>query len=139
MKSKYGFETTIARSLLMSKIRGINTAPEILLRKELWKLGYRYRLNVLNLPGKPDIVFERKKLIVFIDGEFWHGYKWQEKKLKIKANREYWIKKIERNMERDKANTDKLISMGYVVLRFWEHEIKKQRLDCINKIIFHLC
>ncbi len=118
----------------MKKIRSTNTTPELLLRKELWKLGYRYRLNVAKLKGKPDLVFNKYKVVVFVDGEFWHGYKWLEKKPKIKANRKYWIKKIERNMERDLENTNYLMSNGYVVLRFWEHEIKKDLAGCVNKI-----
>lgn len=119
----------------MKKIRSSNTIPELSLRKELWKLGYRYRLNVSKLKGKPDIVFNKFKLVVFVDGEFWHGYEWRKKKPKIKANREYWIKKIERNIERDKENNKHLLSMGYVVLRFWEHEIKKDLTKCVNKIV----
>ena len=121
----------------MKRIRSTNTTPELLLRKELWRLGYRYRLNVAKLKGKPDLVFNKYKLIIFVDGEFWHGYNWLEKKPKIKANRKYWIKKIERNMERDLENTNHLISKGYVVLRFWEHEIKKDLAGCIKKITFN--
>ncbi|MBL7703891.1 MAG: very short patch repair endonuclease [Ferruginibacter sp.] len=119
----------------MKKIRSSNTTPELLLRKELWNLGYRYRLNVSKLKGKPDIVFNKFKLVVFVDGEFWHGYEWQKKKPKIKANREYWVKKIERNIERDKENTKSLLAMGYVVLRFWEHEIKSDLSKCVKKIV----
>lgn len=119
----------------MKKIRSSNTIPELSLRKELWKLGYRYRLNVSKLKGKPDIVFNKFKVVVFVDGEFWHGFEWRKKKPKIKANREYWIKKIERNIERDKENNKHLLSMGYVVLRFWEHEIKNNLAKCVNKIV----
>ncbi len=119
----------------MSKIRGINTQPEIALRKQLWKLGFRYRLNVSTLKGKPDIVFKKYKVVVFVDGEFWHGYKWSEKKPRIKANRKYWIKKIEGNIERDLENTNSLLSDGWVVIRFWEHEIKKNLLGCVGKIV----
>jgi len=122
----------------MKRIRSTNTTPELLLRKELWRLGYRYRLNVAKLKGKPDIVFNKYKLVIFVDGEFWHGYNWPEKKPKIKANRKYWIKKIERNMERDLENASHLVSNGYVVLRFWEHEIKKDLAGCIKKITVQL-
>ncbi len=118
----------------MSKIHSINTKPEIKLRKALWKLGFRYRLNVRNLKGKPDIVFTKYKIAIFVDGEFWHGYKWSEKKVKIKANRKYWIKKIERNIERDLENTNYLLLNGWIVFRFWEHEIKKDLLTCIEKV-----
>lgn len=138
MGSSFKFDTTRSRSDLMRKIRSINTKPELVLRKELWKLGYRYRLNVPSLKGKPDLVFNKSKLVVFVDGEFWHGYNWEEKKTKIKANREYWIKKIERNMERDKENTHYLLAQGYKVLRFWEQEIKKNLRGCINEITSHI-
>lgn len=135
MGSSFKFNTTRSRSDLMKKIRSSNTIPELSLRKELWKLGYRYRLNVSKLKGKPDIVFNKFKVVVFVDGEFWHGFEWRKKKPKIKANREYWIKKIERNIERDKENNKHLLSMGYVVLRFWEHEIKNNLAKCVNKIV----
>ena len=135
MHTKYGFNTTPARSLLMSKIKSQNTQPEIKLRKYLWNIGYRYRLNVSSLPGKPDIVISKLKLIIFIDGEFWHGYKWKEKKKHIKTNRQYWIPKIERNMKRDTVNNRKLRKDGWIVLRFWEHQIKKDFDFVIEKIL----
>lgn len=136
--ANYVFETTPERSRLMSKIKSKNTKPEVQLRKALWKLGIRYRLNLSNLPGKPDIVINKKKVVIFIDGEFWHGYNWQEKKSKIKSNREYWIKKIEKNMERDIKNSFLLQGMGYTVIRFWEQEIKKNIDDCTTKILNRL-
>ena len=138
MGSSFKFHTTRSRSDLMKRIRSTNTTPELLLRKELWRLGYRYRLNVAKLKGKPDIVFNKYKLVIFVDGEFWHGYNWPKKKPKIKANRKYWIKKIERNMERDLENTKYLVSIGYVVLRFWENEIKKDLPGCIQKFTAQL-
>lgn len=138
MQSKYGFNTTTARSELMKKIKSTDTKPEIYLRKNLWALGYRYRLNVKGLPGKPDIVFRKKKLAIFIDGEFWHGYKWKEKKEKIRANRYYWIPKIERNIKRDLENNRKLRQNGWVVLRFWEHQINKNFESVIKKILYSI-
>ena len=126
-----GFYTTKQRSALMSKIKGKNTTPEIKLRKELWKIGYRYRLHNKNFPGNPDIVIERLKIIIFVDGEFWHGYNWEEKKKKIKTNRGFWIPKIERNMQRDAENNNKLEAMGYKVFRFWEAEIKSNITRCL--------
>jgi DNA mismatch endonuclease (patch repair protein) len=132
--AQYNFNTTPERSDLMSRIKGKNTKPEIILRKSLWACGIRYRLNVSKLPGKPDIVIAKKKLVIFVDGEFWHGYKWEEKKPKIKNNREYWISKIERNIQRDVDNLDRLNNMGYTVLRFWEHEISKDLSNCLSII-----
>jgi DNA mismatch endonuclease (patch repair protein) len=129
--AKYIFNTTPERSKLMSKIKGKNTQPEIMFRKALYSLGIRYRLNVANLPGKPDIAIKKYKLAIFIDGDFWHGYKWEEKKVRIKSNAEYWIKKIEMNMQRDRRNTIDLENMGYTVLRFWDHEVKKDLQGCV--------
>lgn len=135
MKSKHGFETTEDRSKLMSRIRGTNTKPEIALRKALWALGVRYRLNVKKLPGKPDIVIGKHKLAIFVDGEFWHGYDWNAKKPKIKSNAEYWVKKIEGNMARDQNNNEKLRSKGFLVLRFWEQELRKDIDGCVRQIL----
>ena len=134
-KEENGFYTTKKRSELMSKIKAQGTKPEIKLQKALWNLGYRYRKNVRRLPGCPDIVIKKIKLVVFVDGEFWHGYKWEEKKLKIKSNRDFWIPKIERNMQRDKENNNLLYKEGWHVMRFWENEIKKDFEACIIQII----
>mgnify|MGYP002349400974 FL=1 len=132
MKSKHGFETTQERSDLMRKIKAKNTTPEIIFRKALWKEGIRYRIENKKIIGNPDIAIKKYKIAIFIDGEFWHGFNWQEKKTKIKSNREYWIKKIERNIERDKKNNQLLINQNWVVQRFWEHEIKKDLNKCIE-------
>jgi DNA mismatch endonuclease (patch repair protein) len=137
-KRELGFNTSKERSLLMSKIRGSQTKPEILLRKKLWEEGFRYRNNVKKLPGNPDIVINSKKVIIFVDGEFWHGYNWEQKKKKIKANRKFWIPKIERNIQRDIENNFKLKKLGYKVFRFWEHEIKKDSHICVRKVLRHL-
>ncbi|MCD6011562.1 MAG: very short patch repair endonuclease [Flavipsychrobacter sp.] len=133
-KAELGYQTTPERSALMSKIKSKETKPEISLRKELWKEGIRYRINVKELPSCPDIVIRKHKLVIFVDGEFWHGYEWEIKKKKIKANRDFWIPKIERNMQRDKQNNLELERMGYTVLRFWEHQIKKELTNCIMQI-----
>src|SRR5688572_7327398 len=117
-----GFYTTEQRSKIMSKIKGKNTKPEILFRKALWNEGIRYRINDKALPGKPDISNKSLKFVVFIDGVFWHGYNWEEKKRKIKSNRKFWIPKIERNIQRDQQNNDKLLQLGFIVFRFWENQ-----------------
>ena len=122
----------------MGKIKSRNTKPELKLKKALWKLGFRYRKNVTKLPGSPDIVFFKKKLAIFVDGEFWHGYNWNEKKARIKTNRDFWIPKIERNMQRDNHNNQLLNDSGWCVMRFWEHEIKKNFEECLCRIISHL-
>jgi DNA mismatch endonuclease, patch repair protein len=130
-----GFYTTRERSELMSRIKAQNTKPEIKLRKVLWALGLRYRKNVKSLPGKPDIVLRKYKLVIFIDGEFWHGFKWKEKKEKIKSNRGFWIPKIERNMQRDREVNDQLKELGFTVIRFWEQQVKKDLNWCINLVL----
>src|SRR5262245_47770650 len=124
MVAEFQFKTTPERSQLMKKIRLKDTQPEMILRKELTKIGLRYRLHSAKLPGKPDIVLNKYKLVIFIDGEFWHGFEWKKKKPKIKSNRDYWIPKIERTKKRDKENVKKLNDLGFVVFRFWEQQIK---------------
>jgi len=131
---KEGFYTTEQRSRTMSRIRSKDTKPEMLLRKALWAKGHRYRLRVKKLPGSPDVVFRKHKLAIFVDGEFWHGYKWEAKKTKIKSNRGFWIPKIERNIQRDGENNKALKEMGWTVLRFWESAIKKDLDNCVASI-----
>ncbi|MCG8329532.1 MAG: very short patch repair endonuclease [Chitinophagales bacterium] len=123
------------RSKLMRKIKSSDTKPEIKLRKALWNMGYRYRKDVKSLPGKPDIAIKKYKIAIFIDGEFWHGYNWKEKKQRIQRNRAYWIPKIERNMQRDQHNTQQLQLMGYTVFRFWEQRLKKEFETCLRAVV----
>lgn len=129
------YKTTSIDSYRLSKVKSKNTKPEIILRKELWSKGLRYRKNVLDLPGKPDIVFKKLKLAIFVDGEFWHGYNWSEAKNKFQTNKEYWIPKIENNIERDIKNNIELKEKGYIVVRLWESEIKKNLFDCVRRIL----
>lgn len=133
-----GFYTTKERSKIMSKIRGKSTKPEVAFRKALWNEGYRYRKNYKKLPGNPDIVMKKHKVVIFIDGEFWHGYNWNEKKNKIKTNRGFWIPKIERNMQRDMEINSRLTEMGYKIFRFWEHQIKKEKEICVQEIVHYI-
>lgn len=130
----YRFKTTKQRSLLMQKIRSIRTEPEIILQKSLRKEGIKFKINYHNLPGNPDIVLFNKKITIFVDGEFWHGYQWEQKKKKIKGNRAYWIPKIERTIARDKENNKKLKKAGWKVIRFWQHQTTKDLPKCIEKI-----
>lgn len=133
-----GFYTTPQRSKIMSKIRGKNTKPELAFRKALYAKGYRYRIDYKKLIGKPDIVLKKYKTVIFIDGEYWHGHNWEERKPKVKTNREFWIAKIERNIQRDAEVNQTLDALGYTVFRFWETEIKKQLDSCLDKVITHL-
>ncbi len=133
-----GFYTTPERSKIMGKIRGKNTKPELAFRKALWQAGYRYRIDYKKLVGKPDIALKKYKTVIFIDGEFWHGYNWEERKHKIKTNREFWIPKIERNIQRDEEVNAALREKGYKVFRFWETEVKKDLKACLEKVLAHL-
>lgn len=130
-----GFYTTPVRSRTMSRIRGKNTKPEVTLRKALYTRGFRFRINAKNLPGRPDISNKSRKIAIFVDGDFWHGKDWKIRKDKLKSNREFWITKIERNIQRDKEVNDKLAQMGFKVFRFWESEIKKDLDGCVEKIM----
>lgn len=100
-------------------------------------MGLRYRKNVVSLPGKPDVVFARAKVAIFCDGDFWHGRNWasQKQKLTVGHNSAYWVQKIERNIERDKENTLKLQKHGWVVLRFWETDLKQSLQTCVDQIV----
>lgn len=133
-----GFYTTPERSKIMGKIRGKNTKPELAFRKALYSAGYRYRIDYKKLMGKPDIALRKYKTVIFIDGEYWHGRHWEERKPKIKTNREFWIAKIERNIQRDHEVNAELKRLGYTVFRFWESEIKKELESCLQKVIGHL-
>jgi DNA mismatch endonuclease Vsr len=118
----------------MQAIRSKDTTIELTLRKALWKKGIRYRKNYKGLIGKPDIVITKYRIVVFCDSDFWHGYDWDNRKLRIKSNQEYWIPKIERNMKRDKEVTAVLVEQGWIVLRFWEHSIRKNLESCLDDI-----
>ena len=130
----YKFKVSAKRSNLMRRIKSEKTTPEILLYKVLRKEKIRFKSHYGGLAGKPDVVLIDKKIAIFVDGEFWHGYKWREKKEKLKANREYWIPKIERNIARDKFINKELKKCGWRVIRFWQHQITKDLPKCLMKI-----
>lgn len=126
------------RSTIMRSIKQKGTKPEIIIRKSLWSLGYRYRVNYNKLPGKPDIVFLKKKLAIFVNGCFWHGHKDCNKSKLPKTNKKYWKIKIENNMIRD-INTYKLLNdIDWKCYVIWQCEIYKCKQDIINKIISYL-
>jgi DNA mismatch endonuclease Vsr len=118
----------------MHQVKCKDSVIETVLRKELWQRGLRYRKNDKSVLGKPDIVFKGKKVAVFCDSEFWHGYDWDNRKSEIKSNRDFWIHKIERNRGRDVEVTVGLQSEGWTVLRFWGKEIKKNAAACVDII-----
>ncbi len=118
----------------MQQVKNKDSDIELILRKELWNRGIRYRKNVRKITGNPDIVFIGLKIAVFCDSEFWHGFDWEKRKEDFKSNREFWIPKIERNMERDKEVNKLLADEGWTVLRFWGKEIKKETAKCADII-----
>lgn len=118
----------------MRQVKNKDSEIEILLRRELWSRGIRYRKNVSKVFGKPDLAFIGKKVAVFCDSEFWHGYDWDNKQNEIKSRRDFWIPKIERNIARDREVNERLCSEGWIVLRFWGKEIKKNVSECADLV-----
>lgn len=118
----------------MQAVKNEGSKIETMLQKELWHRGLRYRKNAKNIYGQPDIVFIGKKIAVFCDSEFFHGFDWENKNLEIKSNRDFWIPKIEKNIQRDQEVNEKLSAEGWIVLRFWGHQIKKNLLQCADEI-----
>lgn len=122
----------------MKAIKSKDTFIEIKLRKALWKRGIRYRKNYAKLAGKPDIAITKHKIAIFCDSDFWHGRDMESIKAKIKSNVGYWIPKIEGNIEHDKDVNLMLLEDGWIVLRFWETDIKKDIDGCVKRVIKYL-
>lgn len=120
----------------MRHIRSKDTSIEVKLRKELWHKGYRYRKNYKELPGSPDIVLTKYKIAIFCDSEFFHGKDWEVLKARLEkgSNPDYWIKKIERNRDRDMENDKKLLFLGWTVIHFWGKDILRNTDECIRVI-----
>ena len=118
------------RSFTMSRIRSKNTKPEKIMFKALSGLGLKYKRHY-KLLGSPDVVFVKDKLVVFIDGDFWHGREYQKRKSSLP---EYWVNKIKRNINRDKRYRDRLKKDGWRVMRLWENKILKDPEVCVKKI-----
>jgi DNA mismatch endonuclease (patch repair protein) len=124
---------------IMSSIKSKNTRPELILRKALWRKNLRYRINYKKLPGKPDIVFTKKKIVIFCDGDFWHGHNWALRGLssledELNGYSEFWRQKILRNIKRDNEINKDLTSRGWTVIRIWESDIKKDVNKCVDLI-----
>lgn len=117
-----------------------NTRCELLLRSALWRRGLRYRLNAYGLPGRPDVVFRKERIVVFVDGDFWHGRDWSIRRQKLEAgtNPKYWVQKIESNIARDRRIDDQLRTLGWTVIRLWESDISAdiaRHSDRIEKLV----
>ena len=127
-------------SRIMSSIPSKDTKPELLLRKALWHMNLRYRVNYKKLQGKPDIVFTKQKLVVFCDGDYWHGHNWAIRGLssleeELSGYSEFWRDKILKNIERDQRVTANLESTGWTVIRIWESDINRDLDSCIERVI----
>ena len=120
------------RSYCMSRIKGKDTGPETLVRSELHKRGFRFRKHLEELPGKPDVVFAKSKVAVFVDGDFWHGYRFTTWEHKVS---DFWKTKITRNRERDAENHRLLRQMGWTVIRLWQHDLERDFEDSIERIV----
>lgn len=120
----------------MSRIRAKDTRAECLLRRALWGRGIHYRKNYEKLPGKPDIVLTKQKIAIFVDGDFWHARGHEENPgEQVRTNQDFWQKKLKRNAERDREVNDLLLAEGWLVLRFWESDIKRDLDGCVNLIL----
>ena len=112
------------------------TKPEMILRRALWRRGLRYRKNCAELTGRPDIVFRGSRVVVFVDGDFWHGRNWMTLKTKLKSghNGDYWLRKIERNRARDREQGRALRAAGWIVLRVWESDVNRKLDEVVGLV-----
>lgn len=134
MPQKMDKLTPEQRKKCMRANKSKGTKPELALAKAMWALGLRCRKNSGSIFGKPDFSFKKYKVAVFVDGEFWHGKDWEQRKAEIKGNREFWIAKIERNIRRDMEVTGRLKAEGWTVLRFWSNDVVKDTTSCAEKV-----
>jgi DNA mismatch endonuclease, patch repair protein len=123
--------TAEQRRRCMSRVRNKDTDIERAVRSELHRRGLRFRKHVQNLPGRPDIVFPRSRVAVFVDGDFWHGYDFDERRDSLS---EFWRLKIESNIARDCRNDEALTQDGWRVIRLWKHEIKRDLVTCVDRV-----
>lgn len=130
----YEFDVDDARSRTMSRIRSQDTKVEVALRRALWARGIRYRKNYRKVVGSPDIALVGRKVAIFVDGDFWHGYDWDNRKERIKSNATYWIPKIERTIHRDRATNLALQQAGWIVIRFWDFEVRRDPEACAVRV-----
>lgn len=122
---------------IMSAIPSKNTEPELMLRRALWKENLRYRVNYKKLPGKPDIIFTKYHVVVFCDGDYWHGHNWAIRGLnsledELAGYSEFWRSKILRNIARDTEVNQELKAQGWMVIRLWESDIRSNLNECVR-------
>ena len=134
MKHPKKYDTDAATSKRMANVKLKGGDAENLLAKALWRKGYRYRKNYRKLPGSPDIAIQKHNIAVFVDGEFWHGYDWANKKEKIGRNKSYWTEKIEENIARDNRNDKEVRLIGWIPVHFWSKEVLNDVEGCVRDI-----
>ena len=134
MKHPKHYDTDEATSKRMAKVKLKRGNEEMILAKALWNEGFRYWLNYKKLPGSPDIAIKKYHLAIFIDGEFWHGYDWEKRKERLKRNRDYWIDKIEENIERDQRVDKELVVLGWIPIHFGSKIVKHDPSGCVQTI-----
>lgn len=134
MKHPKNYNTDEATSKRMANVHLKGGVDEDRLAKALWHSGYRYWRNYKNLPGSPDIAIQKYHIAIFVDGEFWHGFDWEKRKVRLNRNKDYWIEKIEENIARDKRVDKALNELGWKTIHFWSKEIKKDLNRCISII-----
>ena len=119
----------------MSHVKTKRNSAEIMIAMSLWLRGYRYRLNYKALPGSPDIALAKYRIAIFIDGEFWHGKDFEQRKTKLKNNKDYWIEKIQENIDRDLKNDKLLRQMEWYPIHFWSNDVIKYCNQCVEEVI----
>lgn len=119
----------------MSHVKTKRNSAEIMIAKSLWHRGYRYRLNYKALPGSPDIALAKYRIAIFIAGEFWHGKDFEQRKTKLKNNKDYWIEKIQENIDRDLKNDKLLRQMDWYPIHFWSNDVIKYCNQCVEEVI----
>lgn len=119
----------------MAHVKTKKNSAEVMLAKSLWHRGYRYRLNYKALPGSPDIALTKYRIAIFIDGEFWHGKDFEQRKTKLKNNKDYWIEKIQENIDRDLKNDKLLRQMNWYSIHFWSNDVIKYCNQCVEEVI----
>lgn len=138
MKHPKSYDTDAKTRKRMSHVHLKRGKAENKLALALWNQGVRYRRNYKKLPGSPDIAITKYQIAIFIDGEFWHGYDWENRKKRLKRNREYWIQKIEENMVRDRRDDELLEKSGWKVLHFWEKQVLKDLDYCVELVMYYI-
>ncbi len=131
--------TPAQRKKTMQRIRSQDTKAEKMLRKALWTKRIRYRKNFTLLPGKPDIAITKHRIAIFVDGDFWHARGHEEQPgEQVATNRHFWTAKLKRNVERDRYVNELLLEEGWLVLRFWESDVKRDLNKCVETVLSYL-